>query len=216
MCRTMLSIRNFIFSLLLFGLSYPLFAIEDIAVLSLIGDKAILRIDGVHRVIHEGEETPEGLKLIAIEDDRRSIRIWIDSGVQTYQLGFGTDTTDGTLEVVPDDNGMYLTSGKINDIPVSFIVDTGATFVTLNKNIADQLGIDYRQASRQEKAETANGPTHVYIVMLDEIQVGEIILRKVEAAVHGSDYPSVSLLGMSFLKQMDILRDGSILRLYQK
>ena len=191
------------------------FAVEDIAVFGLIGEKALLRIDRVNRILPKGETSPEGVKLIAIADDKRSITLEIEGVEQIYRLGFGTDTGVNSLNVAPDNSGMYRVSGKINGIDVPFVVDTGATFVTLNKHIANQLGIDYQQSTQKSLAETANGEVSIFMVTLDEVQVGDITLKKVQAAIHDSDFPSVVLLGMSFLNQVDISRTGTILYLEQ-
>ena len=52
---------------------------------------------------------------------------------------------------------MYRANGKINGKSIPFIIDTGATYVSLSKQQAEQLGIDYQQSTRTGKAETANG-----------------------------------------------------------
>lgn len=192
------------------------FAVEDIAVMGLIADKAILKVDGKHRVVRMGETTVEGVKLVSISDDRRKVRLSIGGIEESYRLGVGTNTGGGSAKIVADNAGMYRANGKINGKPIPFIIDTGATYVSLSKLQADQLGIDYQQSTKKGKAETANGLVDVYIVTLDKVQLDGITLSNVEAAIHDGEFPKAALLGMSFLNKIKMNREGNLLQLEQR
>lgn len=213
----MISLKKILFILLnAFAFNITVYAIEDIAVMGLIADKAILRVNGAHRIIKHGEVSVDGLRLLEISENRKSITLEVNGEKRIYRLGHGTNTGVATAKLPADSAGMYRTTGKINNISVPFIIDTGATYVSLNKNMAEELGINYINSPKTGKAETANGFVKVYIVELDSVQIGDIILKNVEATIHDGDFPTIALLGMSFLKQVNMKREGNILSLHVK
>jgi aspartyl protease family protein len=111
---------------------------------------------------------------------------------------------------------MYLAAGSINGYTIDFLVDTGATTVAMNSTTAKRLGISYRLEGRPGIVETASGQEKVYRVMLDTVTVGSIRLRNIPAMVLEGGMPRQVLLGMSFLRQLDIERKGTALMLKQK
>ena len=105
--------------------------------------------------------------------------------------------------------GRFETPGSINGANVRFLVDTGATAVSLGASDAKRAGIDYRKGKAMI-SNTANGRVRVWIVKLDSVKVGAIPLNDVDGAIHENDLP-LALLGMSFLKRMDMQRTGEIM-----
>jgi aspartyl protease family protein len=95
-----------------------------------------------------------------------------------------------------------------------FIVDTGATFVSLGRSDALKAGIDITKGE-PAMMQTANGIVRAWKVRLDTVRVGDVTLRNIEGIVHGNDMP-IALLGMSFLNRMEMRRDGTILQLRQR
>ncbi|HKK16163.1 MAG TPA: retropepsin-like aspartic protease, partial [Gammaproteobacteria bacterium] len=96
---------------------------------------------------------------------------------------------------------------------VRFVVDTGATLIAMNKHEAKRIGINYKLDGVESFTETASGYTKNYLVKLDEVRVGDIKLTEVTAAVHDGDFPSVILLGNSFLNRLNMTREGALLQL---
>lgn len=195
-------------------------AVDQVVVVGLFKDKAILSIDGKQRVLAAGETSPEGVKLISANS--REAVIEIDGNPATYELGthisneFKAAPTQATVRVLPDDTGTYRIGGQINGFAVDFIVDTGATLITLNRQHAKRIGIDYKLKGRESLSQTASGIVKNYVVTLDRVRVGEIELRGVEAAVHDDDFPKEALLGNSFLGRVQMKREGSVLELYRR
>ncbi|MCZ6804743.1 MAG: TIGR02281 family clan AA aspartic protease [Proteobacteria bacterium] len=202
--------------LYVFAFHISAYAVDDIAVMGLIKDKVILRIDGAHHVIKKNGPSIKGIKLIEIGKNRKTVTLEVDGIIKTYRLGHGTNTAASTVKLAADSTGIYKTSGKINNKQVLFIIDTGATYVSLNSNTAAELGIDFINSGKTAKAETANGLVSVYIVYLDSVEIGEIKINNVEAVIHEGDFPTMVLLGMSFLKQLKMEREGNILSLHMK
>ena len=123
-------------------------------------------------------------------------------------------TEGGVREVVLQRNkfGHYVTSGEINGMPVTFILDTGATGVAIPAKIARTLGL---KRGRAFPTQTANGTSTSYMTMLDRVSVGAIEQREVAAGITPGLQMDEVLLGMSFLKHIEFTQKGNTLVLRQ-
>ena len=101
---------------------------------------------------------------------------------------------------------MYFTKGTINGKSTNFLVDTGATHVTMSGHKAKSLNIDFRKGVRS-RAQTAAAVVPAWQVRLDTVEVGGIKLNNVSATVIAGDHPSEVLLGNSFLRHTQIEQD---------
>jgi aspartyl protease family protein len=97
---------------------------------------------------------------------------------------------------------------------VRFVVDTGATLVSLSSADAERLGIDYTKGVAS-LVSTANGVANAWKIKLDTVRVGNITLNSVDAAVVASRAVP-PLLGMSFLNRMDMRREGGLLTITKR
>jgi aspartyl protease family protein len=190
----------------------------DIIVLGLFKNKAIVKIDGKQRILKKGLKSPEGVTLMFADSDIAILNI--DGKEQEFKLGRHVSTSfkrkvQAEAKILPV-NGMYLSAGFINGHPVDFLVDTGATWIAMNSNIARSLGINFRYIGKRSMASTANGMVPVYQIKLNKVKVGEIELTNVDAAVIEGDSPTKVLLGNSFLNRVEMLRQGQVMLLRQK
>jgi aspartyl protease family protein len=120
-----------------------------------------------------------------------------------------------TARVEQDGRGHFVARAKMNGRSMDVLVDTGATQVAINASTARRMGIRLEPADFKYKVRTANGTTHAAATMIDEIQIGRVIVRNVEASVLEDDALSSVLLGMSFLnklKKFEIDRGTLVLR----
>ncbi|SHJ26412.1 aspartyl protease family protein [Palleronia salina] len=106
----------------------------------------------------------------------------------------------GELVVPRSFDGHYRVTLNIQDIPVDFIVDTGASDMVLSQRDARRVGLDPEQLAYTGRARTANGTVPMAFVMLSEVSVGEFVAEDVRASVNGGEMSS-SLLGMSYLQR---------------
>ena len=109
----------------------------------------------------------------------------------------------------------FVAEGSVNGARMRFLVDTGATLVTLPAVDARRLGIDYR-SGQQVVSQTANGRVIVYRVRLDSVALGTMTLNAVDAVVHESAGLEIALLGMSFLNRTEMRREGANLTLTKR
>ncbi len=195
-------------------------AIERIVVLGLFKDKAIVEIDGKKRSLAAGAISPEGVRLLSANSHEAVIEA--DGKRGTYTLGahiggvYTSAAPQAAVQIWPDTRGMYTVDGSINQFPVKFLVDTGATTMALNKHQAERLGLDYKLKSIEGMTSTASGITKAYYLTLKKVKVGGIELQDVGAVVIDGDFPLVSLLGMTFLNRVDMVRNGQVLELRKK
>ncbi len=115
-----------------------------------------------------------------------------------------------TVSLLQNRQGHYFVEGKVNDQWVSFIVDTGATSLSVPASVADRLGL---KKGFPERTRTANGVITVYRVILDSVRVGPIELSKVVAHINPHMPGDDVLLGMSFLKHLDMTQKNNELTL---
>lgn len=127
----------------------------------------------------------------------------------------GLIAEDGVREVVLQRNaqGHYVANGRINGQPVTFLLDTGATDVAVPEELAQRLNLARGGGGFSQ---TANGVVAVWRSRLDAVQLGPIQLREVAASiVPGMAGSGPVLLGMSFLKQLEMRQQGNSLTLRQ-
>lgn len=209
--------RNLTLGALLCLCSLPL-AAADVGLAGLFPGKVLLTIDGgPPRTVAVGATTAEGVRVVAVDGDtatfeidgrRRQLRVGQNVAAQAPGSG------PATAVLTADGQGHFLTTGTINGAPVRFLVDTGASMVSLGAADARRLGIDASKGL-QGVAQTANGQALVHRVKLDTVKVGGIVLNNVDALVHQSDLP-IALLGMSFLNRMEMQRDGETMTLKKR
>ena len=118
------------------------------------------------------------------------------------------------MVLTADARGHFYSTGNINGSTVRFLVDTGASMISLGAGDARRIGVDPAKGV-PGVANTANGQTVVSRVKLNSVRVGEIELNNVDALVHQHDLP-VTLLGMSFLNRMEMQRNGDTMTLIKR
>jgi aspartyl protease family protein len=104
--------------------------------------------------------------------------------------------------VIRSDKGHFATDGRVDGRPIAFMVDTGASQITLRESEAARLGYRPHERDYVIKIQTANGEGRAARVELDTVQVGDIIVRDVPALVVPDRALGVNLLGMSFLSRV--------------
>lgn len=109
--------------------------------------------------------------------------------------------------------GHYVTTGTINNQPVTFLLDTGATVVSVPAHIANNLGLIKGQRGQSR---TANGVVQVWSTNIDQLAIGNLQMRNVPGSINPGIQDNEVLLGMSALQQVSFQQQGEwlILRSY--
>ena len=195
-------------------------AAVEINVIGLFPGKADVVIDrGAPRTLSVVQRSPEGVLLVSVdssgavvETDGKRERVEMGQHFETAaQSGARTTTT-----VAADERGHFQVDGKINGGHIRFLVDTGATLVSLSVADAQRLGIDYRSGKRSMSIMADGRRVMSYNVKLDTVTVGELTLFNVDGNVHEGASTGYSLLGMSFLGRTEMRREGPNLTLTKR
>lgn len=122
--------------------------------------------------------------------------LWHD--IRGDVLNTQSQLPNGQIELPRDASGHYHAVLQVNDVPVEFIVDTGATGIVLNRQDAARVGIDTEALAYIGEASTANGTVAIAPVRLAQMALGPVVAQDVRAMVTGGEM-DMSLLGMSYL-----------------
>jgi aspartyl protease family protein len=127
------------------------------------------------------------------------------------RAGFSRD-----VRLKADPRGHFIFEAAINERPLTFMADTGATLVVLTYDDAARLGLSPQSLDFSARIETANGFSRVAPVTLDRVRVEDITIRDVAAVVAERGALATNLLGMSFLGRLESFQmQGSELILVQ-
>ena len=207
-----------LFAFFLFGAPHAVAA--DINVIALTAGKAVLVIDGGRpRTMSVGQTSPEKIKLISATSEEAVVEV----NGQRRRLTLGERISMGnsassmqSATLTADARGHFITTALVNGISLRFMVDTGASMVTLSAADARRAGVSYLSAPKGY-LQTANGMVTGYRVKLDTVSLGGITLHNVDGVVMESDrLGSVGLLGLSFLNRIEMRRDGDIMTLTRR
>jgi aspartyl protease family protein len=99
-------------------------------------------------------------------------------------------------------DGHFTASVKVNGKSISMIVDTGASTIVLKPEDAEKAGIDVSKLTYRVPVITANGRTIAARVRLDEVSIGPLDRKNVDALIAQPGALTQSLLGMSFLSRL--------------
>lgn len=105
-------------------------------------------------------------------------------------------------------NGHYVFPGEINGRPVTFLLDTGATLVSVPAHLANELGLE---AGAPQQSITANGTVVTRAAQVSMLAFGPFKLSDVRANLNPGMVDDQILLGMSVLKQLEFTQRGDTL-----
>lgn len=139
------------------------------------------------------------LTIYTLREDFMQIGERVTGEVMPFQ---GTENANGDLVLRRGRDGHFHMEVTINGASIRFLVDTGASIVTLSEDDARRVGYDPSTLDYTMQFSTANGTAWGAPIRIEQMQAGPLIARDVRAAVGGAGM-SKSLLGMSFLNQLN-------------
>lgn len=126
------------------------------------------------------------------------------------QIPVGSVDAAGRLSVqlTADAYGHFVVEGHVNGEPVTFLVDTGATGVSIPGSVAKKLDL---KPGLQYPVSTANGTIMVRDTRIERLSIGQIQRENVRASINSSMEGEVGLLGMTFLRHFELIqRHGTL------
>ncbi len=176
-------------------------------------DKACIWVNGRSNKLAFGETGNDGVTLLSANSE--SIVVLVDGKRYRYKKysSKGTVLADNVTLIRSPGSGGYWAQGRINGKDVTFLIDTGASCVVMNKDQAKAWKI--KQGNKKIQVSTATRKETAYYVTLDTVSVGDIELHNIPAIITQHKYPPYPLLGMSFLRHVGINQeDGQMILKY--
>jgi aspartyl protease family protein len=133
---------------------------------------------------------------------------------QNPNVVVSSEQGEGFIEVklVSNVQGHFVASGQINGQPVNFMIDTGATDVSIPAGLAERLKLEQGFGVTLS---TANGLSEGYRTRIQSLQLGDIVLHDVRALVAPGLHGDQVLLGMSALNKLEFTQRGGTMLLRQ-
>jgi len=118
--------------------------------------------------------------------------------------------TTSKLVYRADALGHVMLTAQVNGAPVRFLVDTGATLVSLSPQDAATAGLKRDALKFDQTVHTGAGAAKAAFARVREIRVEQLEIANVEVAV--VETLKQSVLGMSFLRRLKAfeMRDGEL------
>ena len=159
------------------------------------------------------------------EEREKAAKKWDMMAEEEWRQGMERRFMEDHAVIVPatTDEGHIIVQAVLNEeVPISFIVDTGCPFVLLTARMAGKLGLDPGQPPQVTEIMVLNGKHKVRSVLLKSVKLGEAEEKNVPAMALLEDGREIKqhlkggLLGMSFLKRFDVTFDQKKTRLILK
>ena len=177
------------------------------ALSGILGNRALLVVDGTQpRGVAPGE-TYRGVKVVSVGRDDAVVEVagqrhMVALGASPVSVRSGSEGQRIVLR--SDGRGHFTGDGAINGRAMRYMVDTGATAVAIGQPDAERLGLPFR-SGKPVMMNTANGTTQGWRITLDVVRAGDVDVRAVDAVVVPQAMPYV-LLGNSFLSAFHMTR----------
>jgi aspartyl protease family protein len=187
-------------------------AAQTVGLSGMLGGKALVIVDGSPPKSVAVGESYKGVTVVSTQGDvavleiagkRHALRVG-DAPASVGGGGQGGGAGGSRIVLPVGSGGHFFTLGQINGRTTQMMVDTGATGIGISTADADRMGINYK-SGKPMQASTANGVISGWRVKLNSVQVGDVIVRDVDAAVTSGEMPYV-LLGNSFLSRFQMTR----------
>lgn len=193
---------------------------QKIQVLGLFKNMAVLDINHHRKVMHVGDQSSSDIKLLAANSEKALFEISGHRVTMTLSenSSFRTDYPESAgahQAQLVSNGGLFGVTGAINGQLANFVVDTGASYVTMSPQQANALNLDFHTGKKM-MMNTANGKATAHIFTVKSVRIGGIELHNVRAAVMSNLSSSRILLGMSFLNQVDMKHGNGIMVLKQR
>ncbi|WP_238344213.1 retropepsin-like aspartic protease family protein [Ramlibacter lithotrophicus] len=184
---------------------------QTVTLQGMLGNRALLIVDGKPPKGVAPGDTHAGVRVISTSADAAVVEI--AGQRQVLRLGeapasvgaAGVPPRGSRIVLTAGSGGHFMASGAINGRAAQFVVDTGATFVSMGAADAQRFGVDWK-AGQIGSAQTANGVMPAWRVKLASLRIGDVELFDVDALVSQQPIPAI-LLGNSFLNRFHMKRD---------
>lgn len=209
--------RHFTSGALALGLVSGVAGAQEVGLAGVLGSRALLVVNGGEPQAVAVGQSLAGVRVVSVQGNQ----VVVETGGKKRPLRIGQHAVGsadadggGKIAMTADNQGHFYTTGTVNGVSVRFLVDTGATMISLGISDARRIGLDFERGQKG-LTQTANGQGVVSKVQLNTVRIGDVTLHNVDALIHQTEMP-MALLGMSFLNRMEMQRDGSTMTLKKR
>lgn len=118
------------------------------------------------------------------------------------QFGMPRQSVEGGETRVPmQRDGHFWVTATINGVEREFLVDTGATLTAISPATADEADVRPNALGRSVMMRTANGTVQARLATIDELRLGNVVARKLDAVV-APGLGDANVLGMNLLSRL--------------
>ncbi len=195
---------------------------QSVALAGMLGNKALLVVNGAAPKSVAAGETHMDVKVVSTSGDQAVLELngkrhTLRVGDAPVSVGSGLGGSGGKgnrIVLTAGTGGHFMTQGQINGSTVQFMVDTGATSISMTVAEAERMGLNFRSGTRVQ-LNTANGVIPAWRTTLDSVRVGDVEVFGVAAVVADRSMPFL-LLGNSFLTRFQMIRENDQLTLIKR
>src|SRR5450830_1878480 len=186
------------------GLSLP--AAGQVVLSGILGGRALLLVGASAPKAVAPGETFQGVRLVSLDKDGQRFTLRLgDSPVQVKPgSGVARPANGKRITLTSDSAGHFKSQGSINGQIMQFVVDTGATVVSIGRPDAERMGLAFL-GGQPVQMQTANGTAQGWRIQLHSVRIGDVEVFDVDAVVTPQPMPVV-LLGNSFLDRFQMHR----------
>jgi aspartyl protease family protein len=183
----------------------------SISLAGVLGTKALLVVNGSPPKSLAPGESFQSVKVVSVDRDAATVetggrQLVLRIGESPTSVGGRGISNNTRIVLNGDSRGHFFAQGSINGHVMQFLVDTGATSVSISVAEAERMRLDYK-AGQQIRVNTANGVSAAWRVRLSSIRMGDVEVYDVDAVVVPTPLP-FGLLGNSFLTRFQMTRQN--------
>jgi iron donor protein CyaY len=156
-------------------------------------------------------EKPVQLAIQSSGTGMEDFQLFVKTASPEAELPPPTFSGDGSMEVQRQANGHFYLPGTIENVPVTFMVDTGASVTSISSDLARQVGI---RNCKEVQFQTANGAANGCIALVPRMTLGNFVLENITVAVMPN--LETNLLGANVLRNFQVSQSDSSMLIGRK
>lgn len=120
----------------------------------------------------------------------------------------------GEIVLYAREDGHFYVEALVNHTPLLFMVDTGATGISLSRKDAQRAGIEVNRLTYNIPHSTANGISFSASETMGRLEIAGLVFEQLPVSISKEGRLERSLLGMTFLRKLQSYRvEGDVLTL---
>lgn len=133
-------------------------------------------------------------------------RITPGTDITLPQFGMPQQEVSGTeTRIRMARDGHFWITAKVDGVPLRFLVDTGATLTAIATENAAKAKLEPEGMRPPVILKTANGTTAAELATIDELRLGNVVARNLDAVI-APGLGNANVLGMNFLSRLESWR----------